>query len=173
MIAIVITALVSLPIGYAIGQGLNSDEVKTSEKNHHDEKESDMTTHMHVEVYEVPDNESQPKLTFLEVIPDKKSGWNLKVETEDFKFAPENASSDHVPGEGHAHIYVDGEKLTRLYSENYYLGEFDEGQHEIRVTLNTNDHKDYQVDGKLVELTHIIKDDHHADGDGHGHTHTH
>src|SRR5690606_38361231 len=49
--------------------------------------------------------------------PDPKSGVNLRVETTGLTFAPEHASTEHVLGEGHAHVYVDGEKYGRLYGE--------------------------------------------------------
>ena len=87
----------------------------------------------------------------VEVKPDLlNKGWNLRVATENFRFAPERASGDHVPGEGHAHLYVDGKKVTRLYSEWHFLGTLAPGTHVVRVTLNTNDHDDYVHNGEVI-----------------------
>ena len=47
--------------------------------------------------------------------------FDAYVKTKRFEWAPEHVNRDHVRGEGHAHLYVDGEKLTRLYGAWYYL----------------------------------------------------
>jgi hypothetical protein len=80
----------------------------------------------------------------------KNKGWNLRIETDNFRFAPEHASGEHVPGEGHGHLYVDGEKVTRLYGEWHFLGTLSPGRHTIRVTLNSNDHNDYVSNGEVI-----------------------
>ena len=36
-------------------------------------------------------------------------------------FAPENVNQADVDGQGHAHIYVDGEKVSRVYGERFHL----------------------------------------------------
>ena len=41
--------------------------------------------------------------------------------------------TEHVDGEGHTHLYIDGEKITRVYSNWYYLGKLEPGEHTIRV----------------------------------------
>jgi hypothetical protein len=84
--------------------------------------------------------------------PDAKAGVNVRIETDGFTWSPEHASGEHVDGEGHAHLYVDGEKVGRVYGEWLHLS-LEPGEHEIRVTLNGNDHRDYLVDGTPVEAT--------------------
>ena len=101
---------------------------------------------------EVPEAMAVPKVS-IEVLPDPKSGWNLHIMTQDFLFAPERASMEHSPGEGHAHLYVDGEKIGRLYGPWYHISELSPGQHEIRVTLNANDHRDYTVNGEVISAS--------------------
>lgn len=88
------------------------------------------------------------RLVSLKVTPDAMKGHNLLVRTRGFRFAPEHASGRHVTGEGHAHLYVDGVKTTRLYGPAFYLGDLKPGRHVIRVTLNANDHRDYRRGGK-------------------------
>ena len=86
----------------------------------------------------------------LQVIADTVSGYNLRIVTQGFRYAPENAGAAHVPGEGHAHLYVNGVK-TRVYSEWFHLDGLAPGAHEVRVTLNANDHSPYAVGGVMVE----------------------
>lgn len=77
------------------------------------------------------------------VTKDPMKGYNLHLRTRGFRWAPQRAGMAFRPGEGHAHLYVDGTKLTRLYGPWFYLGTLDVGPHTIKVTLNGNDHGDY------------------------------
>jgi hypothetical protein len=94
-----------------------------------------------------------PKKTRVRIVvkPDAMKGYNLFVTTKAFEWAPEHVNAKHQRGEGHAHLYVDGEKLTRLYGPAFYLGELPSGTHVVRVTLNGNDHGDYMRAGKVLE----------------------
>jgi hypothetical protein len=92
----------------------------------------------------------------VEAVPDAKAGVNLQLVTEGFTWAPEHASGDHVEGEGHAHLYVDGDKVGRVYGEWVHLM-LDPGEHEIRVSLNGNDHADLPVEGRPVEATVTVE----------------
>jgi hypothetical protein len=62
----------------------------------------------------------------------------------------------HVPGMGHGHIYVGGMKLDRLFKSEYLIGQLPPGRHEVRVTLNTNDHRAYVVDDVPVSASTFI-----------------
>ena len=84
------------------------------------------------------------------VSKDAKMGYNLHVVTRRFRWSPWNASKRHIPGQGHAHLYVDGKKVTRLYGPWYYLGALDKGKHTIKVTLNGNDHGDYVHGERMI-----------------------
>ena len=52
---------------------------------------------------------------------DGTSAVNLKITTAEFTFAPESVNGPHVDGEGHAHVYVDGVKINRIYGPYYHL----------------------------------------------------
>ena len=107
--------------------------------------------------YVVTDSNLAPKITDFSVEKDMMSGWNLSFETENFKFSPENASTKHVDGQGHAHLYVDGKKITRLYGGQFYIDDLAPGDHQIRVSLNTNDHQEYHLSsGGAIEATTLI-----------------
>lgn len=87
--------------------------------------------------------------------PDPDSGWNVHLTTERFAFTPEQVGGKARPGEGHAHLYLDGAKIARLYSDWYYLSSeaVPKGKHTLKVQLNANDHTAWAVDGKVVSDT--------------------
>ena len=74
-----------------------------------------------------------------------ETGWKVSVTSEDFDFTPNLVDGPHVPGTGHGHIYLNGLKLGRLYLAETTIGHLPAGQHEIRVTLSTNDHRAYVI----------------------------
>lgn len=95
--------------------------------------------HDHDELVSLTAGADAPSLE-ISLSPDPASGYNLHVMTENFTFAPEHASKDHVPGEGHAHVYVNGEKIGRLYGAWMHLSSLPANA-TVDVTLNTNDHR--------------------------------
>ena len=104
---------------------------------------------------------------------DGKAGVNVSIVTEGFRFAPELVDQPHTPGAGHAHIYANGVKLGRVFASEYHIAELPPGDHEIRVSLNANDHGDLVYGGAKVEsiVTVTVPDVGQADGDSDGHQH--
>lgn len=92
----------------------------------------------------------------LSVAKDAMKGWNLNVRTRAFRWAPEHASMAHRRGEGHAPLYVDGVKLTRIYGPWHYVGALTPGKHVVGVTLNGNDHGDYVRAGKPLAASTTV-----------------
>ncbi len=92
----------------------------------------------------------------LTVEEDSVKGWNVFADVSGFVFAPENASSDHVDGEGHAHIDVDGVRLARVYGPSYNIAGLEPGSHEITFTLAANDHNVYTADGEPIAATVVV-----------------
>ncbi len=128
--------------------------------------ESDGHSHGHDDVVEV-DAAAAPTVS-VEVIKDPKSGWNVHATIDNFTITPENASSDHVDGEGHLHLYVDGERVTRLYGEWWHIKSLSEGDHEVAVEVSANDHRPYAVDGEpIVGIATVTVAADEASGDGH------
>ena len=80
-----------------------------------------------------------------------QTDYNLELITENFTFSPENASQKHVKNAGHAHIYVDDVLISRSYGKWYHLPRLEPGNHTIKVTLNTNDHREYSSDRGVVQ----------------------
>ena len=109
-----------------------------------------------------------PMTVSLKLEPDPLGGANLFVETQGLVFAPQNAGVKHVAGEGHAHVYVNGVKISRLYGHAFQLGKLAEGLNEVRVTLNANTHEDYTWNGEPVEATASIHIEPGMGGEGYG-----
>lgn len=107
---------------------------------------------------------------------DPVRGVNVHIKPQGFTFTPENVNGHHVAGEGHAHVYVDGEKIGRVYTDWHHLTGLAPGAHTVRVTLNTNDHSDYAVNGEVVQAStrvtvpqsmgHTHEQDEHIAADG-------
>lgn len=88
--------------------------------------------------------------------PDDESGANLSIATTGLTFAPDMVDQPHVPGEGHAHVYVDGVKLGRVFANDHYISDLDPGERTIRITLNANSHEQYAMGGLPVEATTTV-----------------
>lgn len=91
----------------------------------------------------------------LSVVP-KGAGWVAQITTENFAFSEALQNAPHRPGTGHGHIFLGGMKLGRLYGETYDIGRLPAGRHIFRVTLNTNDHRAYTVDGAPLSAQAVI-----------------
>ena len=113
-----------------------------------DQSGYDHSGHSH-EPLEISKSDQIPTVT-LTVLKDPMSGWNAKVVVEHFHFAPGNASQEHVAGEGHGHLYVDGVKINRLYGDWYHLGKLIAGSHTVMVSLSSNDHRDLTHNGQVI-----------------------
>ena len=62
----------------------------------------------------------------------------------------------HEEGAGHAHLYVDGRQVGRLYGRLHDIASLPPGPHEINVTLNTNDHRPYGSGKGIVQRSKKI-----------------
>ena len=107
--------------------------------------------HKHDQI-EISSHSEKPAVS-LEVARDAVGGWNIYLKVKNFRFAPENVNGSPVPGEGHAHLYVDGEKVARLYGPWFHLGSLSSGRHTISVTLNANNHASLVLNGTPVEAS--------------------
>ena len=86
----------------------------------------------------------------VEVSLDQVSGVNVHIKPTGFTFSPEGVNQEDVDGEGHAHIYVDGVKVSRVYTPWVHLEGLAPGTREIEVTLNANSHPEYSWNGAEV-----------------------
>lgn len=98
-----------------------------------------------------------PKIA-MNIEPDLMGGYNIELQTEHFRFAPENVNTPHVPNEGHAHLFVNGRKINRLYGNWYLLSanELEFGDNNIVVTLNANDHSELTYNGTHIQAEKML-----------------
>lgn len=92
-----------------------------------------------------------PKIERFQLLKDSMGGWNVYVEVSHFRFAPEHASQSHRPGEGHAHLYINGKKVARMYSNWLHLAVLPKGTNEIKISLNSNDHRRLTAGDQAIE----------------------
>lgn len=105
---------------------------------------------MHASLVDVSTTEPVPDLE-ISVVRDAHGGWNLTVKPINFRFAPEHVNGKHQHGEGHAHLYVNGTKVSRLYGTDFHIPALRSGENVVRVSLNTNDHQTYALGETPIE----------------------
>ena len=125
----------------------HTEEVAIEQTSHdHDGEAGESHEHEH-ETVEA--KEPYPTIS-IEVSKDHMSGYNVQIETEEFKFAPESVGEAHKADVGHVHLYVDGKKVARVYGEWFHLTGLTKGEHVISATLNNNEHKIYTAEGENI-----------------------
>lgn len=95
----------------------------------------------------------------ITVEQDAMNGWNVTVTTDNFRFTPEQVNGEHVENTGHAHLYVDGVKIARLYGPYFHIPNLPPGEHEVSVNLSSNDHSYYLVNGDLIAARTTVTQD--------------
>ncbi|MGH1427928.1 MAG: hypothetical protein ACRBEE_08310 [Arenicella sp.] len=93
----------------------------------------------------------------LVVERDDMAGWNVHVKAKNFRFSPERVNEILTEGEGHAHLFVDGNKVARLYGEWFHLGDLTAGKHEIKVSLNANNHAALVLNGQIISAVYDVE----------------
>lgn len=119
-----------------------------SHGNKMDSEGSEHSAHEHDPV-DVSDWPLTPSLT-LTAHKDLMSGWNLNIAPANFTFAPTRINTADNSGEGHAHLYINGQKVTRVYSPWFYINNLPVGLNTITVTLNANNHGPLMHRGEII-----------------------
>ena len=77
--------------------------------------------------------------------------------TTNFTFDAAAAGLENVEGHGHAHVYVNGVKLGRVYGDWYHIGKLPLGRNEVSVSLYANDHSGLARGGvKITSSSNVI-----------------
>jgi len=142
---ILLTSLLTLVIGFVAGIAIPS---RAPVEPTPAEKGTESTSHIH-ETIEISTEQPLPAVT-LEVVQGPDEAWNAHMTFENFVLAPDQAGAEHVEGQGHAHIYLDGKKINRVYGNWYHLGKLQPGEHEVEVTLSTNNHRELVQNEKTI-----------------------
>ena len=136
----------------------NQDQYKDNHKhNHHEHSSEESATDMHHhKTVMIEEGQLVPNVDLV-VYEDAVKGWNLEIKLENFQLTPQDVNSDNQSNQGHAHLFVNGEKITRIYSNWYYLKTLPVGSNEVKISLNTNSHESLIYQGKMIEDTEIIE----------------
>ena len=108
------------------------------------------------EFIEIPQSHTVP--TIKGAITQNSSGtWLLEIITDHFSFTPKKIGSDKVNyNEGHAHLYMNGEKVNRIYGNYYNLDYLSPGTYQFKVTLNGNNHGVFTHNGEEIAFTQTL-----------------
>ncbi len=114
---------------------------------------------------EVPDDLPIPSM-IVRLYPDRMDGFNLFLETRDFEFTPEGVGTDPIANTGHAHLYVNGEKIARMYAPWHHLPSTSlrDGLNRLEIEFSTNDHAIWSAAGRPIGADVLI-DTRDMDGD--------
>ncbi|MDJ0649110.1 MAG: hypothetical protein QNJ60_10435 [Xenococcaceae cyanobacterium MO_188.B19] len=114
--------------------------------------------HSHHDHEAVMISNSQPVPSVdLVVHEDSMKGWNLQIKLNNFEFVAEMVNQENELNKGHAHLYINDKKITRIYGNWYYLGNLPPGRNEVKVELTTNSHQGLMYQGNLIGDTEIIE----------------
>lgn len=80
--------------------------------------------------------------------------FDMEVEVKGFTLS-DAVEGANVEGEGHIHLWVDGEYYTPSTAAEFEVKDVEAGEHELMVSLQNNDHTDLAtpVKSKAVTVT--------------------
>ena len=114
--------------------------------------------HGHGQVREIPAGTPVPELA-LDAIADPGDGYNLHLMAENFTFSPERTGIATEAVEGHAHHYINGVKIGRVYGAWLHLPDkmLMPGDNEVRVSLNDNSHRAWTIGGEPIQVVLVLQ----------------
>ncbi|WP_170764099.1 hypothetical protein [Ruegeria lacuscaerulensis] len=142
----------------AAANGVTFDGHDHGDPAHHGGSAAETVAHDHSTAVNLPAGPDAPGLE-IALTQDPTAGWNLHVMPQNFRFAPENASAADKDGEGHAHVYINGEKLARLYGNWIHIPDLPKGETEVSVSLNANSHSPLLVNNVPVSTAVTVQVD--------------
>tara|TARA_B100001059_G_C17803229_1_gene567526 strand:- start:578 stop:1393 length:816 start_codon:yes stop_codon:yes gene_type:complete len=93
-------------------------------------------------------NQSVPsvKITLIK----NKPFYQVRTEIKNFTFTPEKNMKNNIPTEGYGKLYINGNYVSRIYSEYHFVKILPVGDNEIKVILSTNLDHDIANNGKVI-----------------------
>jgi|GEM_PF-851606 len=130
-----------------------------------------MMDHSHIPVA-VPDGIAIPSLSIV-VERDWMSGLNLALHTENYALVPPpqglsmealmqpSINPETAIAEGHAHLYINGEKVQRIYGNDVHLPDalFKPGLNQITVSINNHGHMYWTTNNRQILATLYVNVD--------------
>ncbi|WP_202079861.1 hypothetical protein [Caldalkalibacillus salinus] len=71
---------------------------------------------------------------------------NLQFQLQNVDLSLEQMDQDDQMGQGHIHLYIDGEKVSKIFETTYTWEGLEPGHHEVKVELAHNNHEPYGVE---------------------------
>ncbi len=103
--------------------------------------------------YELPKDMPVPSVT-AQIARDPEKGWNLHVETQNFRPAFD-ASTDDTLATGYAYVSIDGGSRIRLYSPWFHLPLIGLGGHSFEISLHNAEFDPLLKDGKPLVFSYV------------------
>lgn len=109
------------------------------------------------EPIQVPQGVPVPQLGLV-LHRDAMSGVNLHVQLKDFAIAPPERAEIEGLLNGHAHLYINGKKIQRLYGRDVHLPAelFKPGVNLVMVSLNAHSHAVWAMGKKQLLASSFI-----------------
>jgi hypothetical protein len=149
-----------LGVGFVIGANSDADLGGHDHNNPNDHAVSSSATNAHsagTHDQKVQAEQPLPDVS-VALIPDGPGAWNMRLDVDNFVFTPEMADQHHVAGTGHAHVFINGLKLARVYGPWFHLGALPAGT-EVSVTLNSNDHRAFAVEDNVIQSMAVVPEE--------------
>lgn len=90
------------------------------------------------------DEEKQPTLKVEHQV--KGRDLHLQLDVNNFQFSVEQMDREKHYGQGHVHLYINGEKVAKIFDKEYVHKNLPPGTHEVKVELAHNNHDSYGVE---------------------------
>ena len=111
-----------------------------------------MKTFAHHPGHKIEANEPYPRVS-LEILEDNTDGYNLYIKLENFVLTPEDVGQKNQSNSGHMQLYVNDIKISRVYSNWFHIPGryFNLEENVIKITLNSNLHDSFTINGNPIE----------------------
>ena len=117
-----------------------------------------LETFAHHPGHKIEANEPYPSVN-LEIYEDNMDGYNLFIKLENFILTPMDVGKKNKSNSGHIHLYVNDIKIGRVYSNWFHIPGryFNLKENIIRITLNSNLHDSFAINGNPIESEIKVK----------------
>ena len=117
-----------------------------------------LETFAHHPGHKIEANKPYPSVN-LEIYEDNMDGYNLFIKLENFILTPMDVGKKNKSNSGHMHLYVNDIKISRVYSNWFHIPGryFNLKENIIRITLNSNLHDSFAINGNPIESEIKVK----------------
>ena len=117
-----------------------------------------LETFAHHPGHKIEANKPYPSVN-LEIYEDNMDGYNLFIKLENFILTPMDVGKKNKSNSGHIHLYVNDIKIGRVYSNWFHIPGryFNLKENIIRITLNSNLHDSFAINGNPIESEIKVK----------------